>query len=479
MKRIQSLLAKLFLVFASVFVCLLFLEIGARIWLSHFASESSFEKYASFSQMVARYGGSLVSRHRYLGYSPTPGFNSKTNRHNSLGYRGEEITQPKPKDEFRIVCLGGSTTYSIFTDYRKSYPYLLEEHLSSLGYDNVTVINAGFLGWTTWESLIGFQFRVLDLDPDMVIVYHAVNDVHPRLVWPPDAYQGDNSGYRIATAEPPDLLENSVLGRVLAVSYRLTPPTTRLRYIDRHAVTSYGDELSQQTWDGTYPSGIFRRASARKMLETNDLKYFRRNIENLIAIAQRRNIEVILATFAYTSEFESPTAGVSDVIRLGIDQANQLLRQIAIETKASLFDFSVQFPRDKRYYRDFQHVTEEGSELKAEMFADFLHDRGLIPTPKGDNLFGAAMTRIVEPFAKNREAGFGGREGDHQELHLAGVPSWRGPRRAHGRDGARHWRDPGFSGHSQAGRVSGGTLRHRDRATRTRRGLSGYPLHDR
>jgi lysophospholipase L1-like esterase len=384
MKSPESLFSKLFLVFASLLVCFVGLEIGARIWLSHFADESSFYRYASFSEMAVRYGGPLVSKHRYLGYYPTPDFSNseKDNRHNSLGYRGEEITLPKPADEFRIVCLGGSSTYTISAGYRKSYPYLMEKHLNRLGYSNATVVNAGFLGWTTWESLIGFQFRVLDLDPDMVIVYHAVNDVNARLVWPPEAYEGDNSGYRVETAEPSDFLEHIVLARIFAVRYGLAPSSTHLRSIDAHATTFYGDEFWQQTWDGTFPSGTFRQVSASEILETNDLIYFRRNIENLIAIAESRDIKVLLATFAYTSEIKDPIAGVNDVFQLGIDQANQQLRHIALENGVPLIDFAELFPRDKRYYWDFQHVNEEGSELKAEMFARFLHENSMIPTPK-------------------------------------------------------------------------------------------------
>jgi len=85
---------------------------------------------------------------------------------------------PKPAGQFRIVCLGGSTTYtSDVKDYRDSYPYLLEKYLKAQGYNDVTVVNAGAGSWSSWESLINFQFRVLDLDPDLIIVYHGINDI--------------------------------------------------------------------------------------------------------------------------------------------------------------------------------------------------------------------------------------------------------------------------------------------------------------
>ena len=59
------------------------------------------------------------------------------------------------------------------------------------GYSNVQVINAGVVAYASWDTLANFEFRVLDLDPDIVIVYHAINDVIARLV-DPAYYNGLN-----------------------------------------------------------------------------------------------------------------------------------------------------------------------------------------------------------------------------------------------------------------------------------------------
>ncbi len=201
MIRIRHLLAKLFILCVSLVLCLLAVELASRVYLTRFASSEDFKQYASYRQLRERYGpaGSMFSPHPYLGYAPTPNYVSGANRHNSLGFRGPEIALPKPDGEYRIVCLGASTTYtSHVLDFRSTYPALLQTTLHNMGDDHVVVINGGTPGWTTWETLISFQFRVLDLDPDMVIIYHGVNDVGPRLVWPDDAYRGDNTGARIA-----------------------------------------------------------------------------------------------------------------------------------------------------------------------------------------------------------------------------------------------------------------------------------------
>lgn len=59
---------------------------------------------------------------------------------------------PKPKGEYRIVCLGGSTTYTGWVDdYRLTYPALLQTELIDRGYA-VTVVNAGNEAWTSYEN---------------------------------------------------------------------------------------------------------------------------------------------------------------------------------------------------------------------------------------------------------------------------------------------------------------------------------------
>ena len=98
--------------------------------------------------------------------------------------------------------------------------YLLGETLAERTGIDVDVINAGLASWTSYESMINFELRLLDLEPDLLIMYHAVNDLHARMVWPPQAYRGDNSGRRVAaetTLIMPSPLESSAVARMLMV----------------------------------------------------------------------------------------------------------------------------------------------------------------------------------------------------------------------------------------------------------------------
>jgi len=387
MKNTTELFQNLCLLILTSLVLVIILEFSSRIYLNYFVEEKVFLTYASLRQIKEKYGSLYAQNrrltpHRYLGYYPTPDYTKGHNMHNSSGYRGEEIILPKPYGEFRIVCMGGSTTYTgKIEDYRLSYPYLLEKELQSRGHENLTVINAGASAWSSWETLINFELRVLDLDPDLIIVYHGVNDIHPRLVWPPEAYQGDNSGRRITNSQlfMPGIVEYSTLLRFFMIRFGIIQSHSALsRTVNREPATYYADDFTHQKMKDIYPAGIFIETSAAKMLETNSPEYFKRNIENIVTIAKYRNIRTILTTFAYSPLFtEVPRASSQEYIS-AYTEMNDILKSIAQEMEVNLFDFSSIFPIDKQYYTDGRHVTVEGSKLKARLFAEYIIDTGLL-----------------------------------------------------------------------------------------------------
>jgi len=387
MNRIENILSKTFLAVLSIFLAFAFLESATNLFLLYWADEDTFIRYASLRQLQERMPSNKLgsSPHRYLGYYPTPDFVNGKNRHNALGYRGKEISIPKPQGEFRIVCIGGSTTYTAEVhDYRKSYPDLLEKYLRGNGFENVRVVNAGAGGWSSWESLINFELRVLDLDPDLIIVYHGLNDTHSRIVWPPEAYRGDNSGHRAPNQSGlfmPSIFQHITILRILMIRMGSTTSHADLeRTIDRPSDTYYGSLFHYQKSRGAYPKRIFQEISAKKMLEKNKPIYFERNIRNIIAIAKNWGTEVVISSFAYSPLFtEQPRVSSEEYIS-ALEENNRLLRTIAEDMEVYFFDFASKFPTDKRYYEDGRHVNENGARLKAKLFGDFIIEKPLIPS---------------------------------------------------------------------------------------------------
>ena len=386
MEKIEKALLNTFVAVLATLFTFVLLEVLANIYLLHFADEHRFIRYASLEQLQNSKISNLprYSPHRYIGFYPTPDYIKGKDRHNSLGYRGDEISIPKPDGQFRIACLGGSTTYtSDVKDYRKSYPYLLEQYLKEQGYSNVTVVNAGAGSWSSWESLINLELRVLDLDPDMIIVYHGINDISPRFVWPPEAYRGDNSGARAPNQTAifmPSIFEYSTLLRIAMINLGIINSHAAFETtIDRRPDTYFGTLFNKQKIKGVYPEGVFREASASVILDRNKAEYFSRNIRNIVAIAKDRGITAVLSSFAYSPLFTDQPKVSSKEYMAAFGENNHLLESIAQEMDQHFFDFASKFPTEKRWYTDGRHVNEAGARLKAELFGDFLIDAQLLP----------------------------------------------------------------------------------------------------
>ena len=370
-------------VFVSVFVTLLALELGCRSWLKYFVSKKKMTQYCEVNQVIRQPPKTRkYIRHHYLPFIPTPNYTNKKNRHNSLGYRGEEFEIPKPEGVFRIVLLGGSTTYSTAVeDYRKSTAYVLQTFLRENN-KSLEVINAGCGRYSTWETLLNLVCRVLDTQPDLVIVYHGINDVHSRLVYPFEMYRGDNSGARVPYDPPQEKpIMQSALIRWVATRLGYRKPIGGLAYLRTHdwLPMNFTLEFRDQKRNHTYPSGIFKKVSAEEMLARNKPIYFKQNLENMVAVCGIHDIDIVLMTFASSPHFTNHPLASSPEYQHAFKEHNEVIREICLQHQIPCHDFARQMPKKVRYWTDGRHLNEEGAELKAKLMAEFLRESDLIP----------------------------------------------------------------------------------------------------
>mgnify|MGYP000925839256 CR=1 FL=1 len=95
---------------------------------------------------------------------------------NNRGFRGRDVSIPKPDGVFRILCIGASTTEEGPSDDR-TYPAVLEKLLRyHFAQPVFEVVNCG-TGGTTTEVHLSRLADYLALEPDMVILYEGVNDL--------------------------------------------------------------------------------------------------------------------------------------------------------------------------------------------------------------------------------------------------------------------------------------------------------------
>ncbi len=275
-----------------------------------------------------------VQPHPYLAYSPKPNFHTPVEqrervdyRHNSLGFHGPEITLEKPAGTYRILCLGGSSTYcQTESTTEAGWPRRLEVLLDQegLGFD-VEVVNGGCQGYSTFESLSNLCFRGLDLDPDLVLVYHAINDMRCALY--PGAV-GDNTHWRVNwPVERVDgiesLFERSYLYRV--VRRYNTGWYKRRSNLGSYAIRDYGKYFANGGDDYLQPTSA------------KGFDNFQRNLTSIVSVARAHGADVVFVTQAMWLD-HIRGAQSFELQKKGLEKIRELTFSVAKEREVALID---------------------------------------------------------------------------------------------------------------------------------------------
>ncbi len=97
---------------------------------------------------------------------------------NNDGFRGSEIQKEKPDDTYRIIMVGGSTTFGLKMLSDHTIPGHLQEKFDQLNLKKrVEVINAGINGYNSNDELNLIKKKIVKYEPDLVIIYDGSNDI--------------------------------------------------------------------------------------------------------------------------------------------------------------------------------------------------------------------------------------------------------------------------------------------------------------
>lgn len=346
-------------------VAFIMLEIGLRVYFDNFGTDEQRIMYRYSVEEIRDLQQNIIHM-PYVSYVPDPDFEG----HNALGFRGDDIALPKPDNTFRIVAMGGSTTYSTGTAADESYPALLQSILrDEYGYTNVEVVNGGVMGYTSWEQLTNFAFRILELEPDMILLYLAVNDLVVREQSQIDCYNGQNplrgiNPHRGLFVERQAAYPASTAYRTVAITLGWIANPLNL--------DSSFEQVQVECTTDTPDTTLDQR------LDANSTRYFRRNLFNIIVLARAHEVVPVLSSWAYYVDGERP-----DLWREGIAQHNAVVTDLANEMDAPYYDLAENFPVNGAFWeRDGIHMVAAGTREQAQQYAAFLHESGLLPEPE-------------------------------------------------------------------------------------------------
>jgi uncharacterized protein YjbI with pentapeptide repeats len=160
-------------------VILVVLEIGANVWwygLNTCPYEEN-EMYSHLDEGDIKQLCDVNLNLTFMDDRVSGGESGDSININTEGFRGAEFSPTKPSDTYRIVMVGGSTTFGsgVFDD--ETIPFQLEQKFQNEHNEfNVEVINAGIGGsWSKLETDL-IKNKIIDYDPNLLIVYDGAND---------------------------------------------------------------------------------------------------------------------------------------------------------------------------------------------------------------------------------------------------------------------------------------------------------------
>lgn len=289
---------------------------------------------------------------------PTPNSRTKSISINSLGFRGPEIEVPKPLNRLRFGFIGASTTYCAEVSNNKNVwadivVQQIKSHFPNLSVDYV---NGGVSGYTTSTSLINLEKRVMPLDPDIVVIYHATNDLSQET-----RHLAEMAGLKKINLEK----EASWLAKY-SLLWRLVEKNLDL--ITLQLTSNESDKLNFN------PQSIGED--------------FRQNLEKLVDLAYNKGARlVVLVTFSthlrdgmtidqqntamMSARYHMPYITTHDY-SASFKHYNQIIKEVAKKKGALLVADENSIPGDPQHFVDSVHFTDLGSQLQANRIVSVL-----------------------------------------------------------------------------------------------------------
>ena len=295
---------------------------------------------------------------------------------NRFGFRGPNPNVfAKPEGVSRILTLGGSSTEEPYVADGKTWPEVLQRRLSAiLGDEMVEVINLGVAGYTTANSAKNLVANGLQLDPDIVIVYHGINDFFQFLT----KHEGVRIYHSFVDYErrEPGMLErfvcrSSILDCVM-----------RWRYYggnkSRDYTIDYWRSPSTAKIDLTGVEGP--TISALDRLYNLSIQSHFALVVGIQATLIREDLsarEVLLMWEVFRYLYRGQCIALHDFVE-GLGTIKRAQRDWAKKHCVLCLDIESLVPKTGDFFIDHIHSTEKGSERIGAAFAEGLMHSGLI-----------------------------------------------------------------------------------------------------
>lgn len=272
----------------------------------------------------------------------------------SRGFRNPELESPKPPGRVRIAFLGASTTWCAEVQGNEhTWPHLVSDALASVvAPAKIDYINAGVPGFGVKRSQVNLKHRVAALQPDVIVIYHATNDL----------------SHEVRVMAVKQGIKSASVGLESSASW-LSNHSVLVNLIEKNLVVM---RAQRQNTEG---SEILKFEPAALGEE------FRSELTELIRDAQSVAGLVVVPTFstrmrAGQSAEEQRAAMASALLYApfmthdgfvrGFARYNEIIRAVAKETGSLLVEGEHDIPGAASHFVDSVHFTDAGSAAMAD-----------------------------------------------------------------------------------------------------------------
>ena len=209
------------------------------------------------------------------------------------------MKQQKSAKDFRIVCLGGSTT-------RGPFPTLLHELLKRSNVDKtVEVVNLGIDTFNSYQVL-DFARKLPQYDPDLLIIYMGHNEIYGPL--------GVASNVALGTSR--DVINLILRLRAIKIFQLANNVYAKLR--------APSNQFEKE--GSPYKMMVNSSLAPHHPLREQAVENFRGNLHEVISIANRHQVPVILGTIVSNLRDWRPFDSEPPPSSLDVTQWQQLLK---------------------------------------------------------------------------------------------------------------------------------------------------------
>lgn len=297
-----------------------------------------------------------------MGFAATPNSWVDDTPINSMGFTGDPVDLVKPAQTIRILTLGGSAMFNRRMTQR------LKDGLNKVSSSHIEIVGGALRAHTTASSILKYKL-LSKYRPDLILIYHGINDLWANHVSLED-FRADYS--------------------------HLSPWYKRNVCLDHSAIC----RMIYNRWIHRKPPTVFRATFG----DSPGRDVFRRNVMTLIDAARETGSTPILMTFAWTIPdnysmesfkagglgYNNPTRydswpvelwGPERYVREGLEANNGAVSDLARANNVLLIDQKKLMGNDLHWFGDVCHLSEEGTDRFISNIVDFFVDQGLVKKP--------------------------------------------------------------------------------------------------